>query len=122
MKRIYLTVAAALALAACGPLTPPASIPAPVTIADRTTADEQLASSVEVAYSAWRFAVELGVDTGVFKGAAAATLAKVDRDVYAAVLVARSAYQTANATDFAAAVKAAKVTIARAVVTAKGLK
>lgn len=123
MKRFYLAVAAAMALAACDPTTAVTSIPAaPVTIADRTTADERAASGVELAYQAWVYAVELGVDTGVFKGARAARLAEIDNGVYAAVVAMRYAYKTANANDYFKAYNHAKATIAQAITAAKGLK
>lgn len=117
-----LVLFAALALSACGAATPPtAGVPiAPVGIANRTAADEQVALGVEQGYKALRLALELGVDAGVIKGAHATRAALADQRAYAAVLTVRQAYRTANASSFVAAARSANATLASAIVTVKG--
>jgi hypothetical protein len=119
MKRLTLAVAAALALSACLP-TVPASIPAPVTIADRSTADEQAAIAIELGYKAFRTALELGVDAGALTGARASLAAAADQRAYSAVLAARAAYRTANAADYITAARAANDALRAAIATVKG--
>lgn len=116
-----LIIAAALALGACGaPLTVPASIPAPVELANRTAADEQIAVGAENGYKAFRLVIELGVDTGVIKGERATRAAAADRRAYAALLTLRAAYKTANAADFLTAARSANSAIDQAITVAKG--
>jgi hypothetical protein len=118
MKSLILALSA-LALVACEPVTPN-PIPTPAAFAQRSAADEQIAVGIELGYKAFRTALELGVDTGVIKGARATTAAAADRRAYAAVLTARQAYQTANAADFIAAARKANETIALAIAAVKG--
>lgn len=107
MKRLLFL--APLALAAC---TPPTSIPpAPSTVADKTTLDEQGMLAVELAYKAARMAVETGVDTGLVHGAAAARFASLDNTAYAALQAVRAAYRTGNATNYANALTQARSAI-----------
>ncbi len=113
-------IAAALALSACGVTEAPTIIPAPVELANRTTADEQIAVGIEQGYKAFRLAIELGVDTGVIKGDRAVRAAAADQRAYAAVLTVRQAYRTANEGGFIAAARSANATIAAAIATVKG--
>lgn len=117
MKRLLIAFAA-LSLAACIPSTPPAppiSLPTPAALADRTAADEQAAIAVENGYKAFRIALELGVDTGAIKGERAVRAAKADQTAYRALLVLRTAYQTANKEDFINAARSANSAIAQAI-------
>jgi hypothetical protein len=111
----------ALALVACGsPGTGLGSIPtAPVELANRTAVDEQVAVGIENGYKAFRLAVELGVDTGVIKGDRAVRAKAADNRAYAALLVFRQAYKTANATDFLTAARSANIAVEQAIAVAK---
>lgn len=112
MKMRMIFAAACLALASCGPLAPPTSVPAaPVVVADRTTADEQGMLAVELAYKAARLSVETAVDAGLLKGDRAAQFAQLDTKAYGAVLAARSAYRTANAASYGAALASARAAV-----------
>ncbi len=120
MKHIALF--AALALAACQTGAPVNILPIPVTIADRTVADEQVASGLELGYKAFRVALELGVDTGAIKGARATLAASADQRAYTALLAARAAYRTANAPSYIAAAREANAAIASGIAAVKGAK
>ncbi len=117
-----LIIAVALALSACGATSGPlANIPtAPVALADRTAADEQVAIGVEGGYKAFRLAVELGVDTGVIKGTRAALAASADQRAFAALQALRAAYKTANAADYLTAARSANSAIAQGIAVVKG--
>lgn len=124
MKR-FLLAAIALSLSACvtaGPVgsTTPTSVLAPVTYADRTAVDEQVGVGIELGYKAFRTALELGVDTGVIKGANAVRAKAADATAYRAVQVFRQAYDTANASDLLLAARSANIAIAQALATIKG--
>ena len=114
MKRLLL-LPLVLMLASCGPLLAgfaAPQIPPPVQIANATTLDEQGALGVELAYKAARIAIEVGVDAGLIKGERAARLAVIDDKAYAAVRVARRAYQAGNAADYVTALSQARLAIA----------
>lgn len=124
MKRLLIALVA-LTLAACGTtsglndlITTP---PAPATYANRTAADEQAAVAVENGYKAFRLAIELGVDSGVIKGARATMVAKADQCAYNALLIFREAYRTANSTNLLAAGRSANIAIAQAIAAVKGV-
>jgi hypothetical protein len=119
MKRLILAIAVALALSACT-ATVPVGVPAPVELASRTAADEQVSVGVENGYKAFRLAIELGVDTDVIKGARATLAADADQRAYAAILALRAAYRTANATDFLTAARSANSAVEQAIANAKG--
>jgi len=95
MKRLIIATLAH-ALAACGPftatgdgirtagtiaagVTDAAGVPAPATVADLTTADEQAMLRLERVYKAARSTVELAVDSGLVRGKLASTIAAGDR-------------------------------------------
>ncbi|MES2902842.1 MAG: hypothetical protein V4696_01530 [Pseudomonadota bacterium] len=115
-----LILAGAFALSACVPALPTNIPTAPVEVANRTAADEQIAIGVESGYKAFRLAIELGVDTGVIKGERASRAASADKRAYAALLVLRQAYATANAADFLTAARAANAAVSDAITVAKG--
>ncbi len=123
MKRILISLSA-LALVACTPgyITPGLGsvIVAPVEYANRTAMDEQAAVGVELGYKAFRQTIELGVDSGFIKGERAARAAAADRRAYAALLVVRQAYKTANAQDFLMAIRSGNIAIEQAVAAVKG--
>lgn len=96
-----LVIASALALSACTTIPAP---PPPATIADTTTLDETGAIGVEVAYKAFRTAMELAVDAGMLKGATALRVRDLDNRAYALVSAARAAYRAGNAATYSAAV------------------
>lgn len=118
-----LLLALSLGLAACSttlPADPIASIPAPVSFANRTAADEQIATGIELGYQGFARALELGVDTGVIKGERATRARAAHRAAYQGVLIVREAYKTANAEDFLNAARSANSTIAKAIALVKG--
>lgn len=107
-----LILAAALALSACTTL--PTVPPAPVVVADKTTLDESGALGVEVAYKAFRTAMEMAVDAGLLKGAAAERVKGLDNRAYALVGAARAAYRAGNALSYRQAVDEALAAITSA--------
>lgn len=109
MKRLIFALCPALllALSACAPLgmlaglgTPP---PAPVTLADRTTLDEQGLLGLELAYKGGRMAAEAGVDLGLIRGEVALKLAALDDKAFRALGAARAAYRAGNAASYTTA-------------------
>ncbi len=115
MKKTLLALSAALALTACAPGAITPTIPTPAAYAQRTAADEQIAVGLEQGYKAFRLALELGADTGVIKGERARVAAAADERAYAALLTARVAYTTANASDYISLARNANATIAAAI-------
>ncbi len=115
-----LIIAGALALSACGMATPASIPPGPIEIANRTAADEQAAIGVELAYAAFRTALEIGTDAGVFNGPRAKPVAEADRRVYAAVLAMRAAYRTANSPNFLSVARESRTAIEQALAALKG--
>lgn len=109
------------AVLACAPLAacelPP---PVPASVANSTLLDEQVGQGVELAYAAFRSALELAVDTGRLKGTAASRAAELDNRAYAAVNAVRAAYRTGNATSYAAAARDARLAITDALMSIKG--
>lgn len=118
MKLILIPLS--LALASCTALPGIGTLPPPAAVAERTLADEQAAQGAELAYKAFRTALEIAVDTGFLKGAAAARAAELDRRAFAALGVARKAYTTANSTDYLQAVANARAAIDDALASVKG--
>lgn len=109
------------ALSACALPAAPAGIPAaPVEVADKTVLDERAAFGVELAYEAFRSAVELGVDAGLIKGARATALANLDSRAYQALLVARAAYDAGNAESYSSALSNAREAISDGIALIKG--
>lgn len=121
MIKHIITAFAALALASCSAVTTPGPLPTPSEVVDRTAMDEQAAVSVELAYKAFRTALELAVDSGVLKGERAAKAAKADQTAYNAVLVMRTAYRTANSEDYLNAARSAKIAVEQALATVREL-
>ncbi len=101
MKRIL--IAAALALSACA--TIPAIPPAPASVANASTLDEQTALAVELAYQAAATAV---LATGL---ATKPAVKAADRKAYAAVKAVRAAYDTGNASSYATAAVTARTAL-----------
>jgi hypothetical protein len=120
MKKILLILGAALALSACNP-TAAGPVSTPAEVSNRTAMDEQAAVSVELAYKAFRTALELAVDAGVLKGDNAVKAAKADQTAYNAILVMRAAYKTANSEDYLNAARSAKIAVEQALSTVRGL-
>lgn len=107
MRKLILAAALALSLPAC------TTIPtAPVDVANQTVVDEQAALSVELAYQAAALAVTTAAKVGALKGENAAKAAELDNKAYSAVLAVRRAYDTGNATSYAAAASTARSDIA----------
>jgi hypothetical protein len=105
-----ISVALLCALPACTSLnTIP---PAPGTIADKTTLDEQGALAAELAYKAARIAIETGVDAGLIRGTTAGRVAALDAKAYAALGIVRKAYAAGNAASYTAAITTARAAIA----------
>ncbi len=123
MKRLLIATML-LALSACGGLAPPTTagaistagataadavgVPAPVTVADKTTLDESLGRGANLAYKAARTACEIAVDAGVIKGATATRFRVLNRQAYAAVQAVDRAYATGNARSYREAVDQAQ--------------
>lgn len=118
MKLILIPLS--LALASCTGSAGLGALPPPAAIAERTVADEQAGQGAELAYKAFRTALEIAVDTGFLKGAAATRAAELDRRAFAALKVARKAYTTANSGDYLQAVKNARSAIDAALAAVKG--
>lgn len=114
MRLIFALAAASLAACTPGALSQAVGIPTPIEYAERTAVDEQVGVGIENGYKAFRTAMELAVDTGFLKGARAATVQRANRCAYAAVMVYRQAYQTANKADLLAAARSANIAIAQA--------
>lgn len=122
IRNILLSLSVGFALASCGVSASVPQIPAaPVELADRTAADEQIAVGAENAYKAFRMALELAVDSGVLKGEAAAKAAKADQTAYTALLVMREAYKTANREDWINAARSANIALKQALATIRSL-
>lgn len=109
---------AALALSAC--TTIPALPPAPAAVADKIALDERGAIAAEVAYKAFRTAVEFASDAGLLRGANAKRAADLDNRAYAAVGAARAAYRAGNADSYQRAVDEALKAVAAALSAIKG--
>lgn len=114
-------LAAALALSACtGTQGIPNTPAAPVEVADQTTLDERGAIAAEVAYKAFRTAVEFATDAGMLTGANASRAAHFDNLAYAAVGAARAAYRAGNAESYQKAVDEALKAVGVALASIKG--
>lgn len=121
MRKMMIAALAALCLSACAGGGGLGGIPAaPVEIADQTQLDETGARGVELAYKAFRTALELAVDYGVLKGPDAARAAKLDNDAYSLVNAARAAYSAGNARSYKEAVDAALAAVGSATNALKG--
>ena len=116
MRKLFLFALAPLTLAACD-LNPPVS---PGQVARRTVLDEQAALGVELAYKAFRTALEVAVDAGVLRGERAAQVAALDNRAYAAVQAVRAAYRAGNAASYTQAVSDARAAINAALAAVKG--
>lgn len=116
MRKIVFAAALALSLAGCATLGSPTNLlpPAPAEVADRTVVDEQGAIAVELAYKAFRTAVEAATDAGWIAGDKATQVAALDRRAYSATLAVRAAYSAGNATSYALAIEAANKALAEA--------
>lgn len=114
-------LAFAAALLTVPMLTACETIPAsPGSAADTTVLDEQAAYGVELAYAAARTAAEVGVKAGFIKGETAVKVASADQKAYAAVLLARAAYDTGNADTYETALIDARAAIAALLTLANG--
>ena len=108
MKRLIFALCPALllVLSACAPLGILAGLaqpPPPVTLADRTTLDEQGLLGLELAYKGGRMAAEAGVDLGLIRGEVALKLAALDDKAFRALGAARAAYRAGNAASYTTA-------------------
>ena len=107
MRKLIFANCVALALSGglsgCGALPlltglhPP---PAPLTVADRTTLDEEGLLGLELAYKGARMVAEAGVDLGLIRGEVALKVASLDDKAIRALGAARAAYRAGNATDY----------------------
>lgn len=103
----------AIALLATPPLTACATFPtSPSTVAGSAILDEQVDTSVQLAYKAVRLAMELAVDSSKLKGPAAARVSVLNDTAFAASQAVHKAYLAGNATDYATAFKQAQEAIA----------
>lgn len=122
MRKLFLAAAAlSLSLTGCAGLGTLASVPtSPGQVADQTVLDEQAALGVELAYKAFRTALEVAVDAGLLRGQRAAQAATLDNRAYEAVQAARAAYRSGNAASYAQAVTNARAAIDAALAAVKG--
>jgi hypothetical protein len=114
MRKLFLAALLPLALTACAGLSLPNVPTSPGAVAETTVLDEQGALGVELAYKAFRTALEVAVDAGVLKGANATKAAALDNRAYAAVGAARAAYRAGNAASYSQAVTEARNAITAA--------
>lgn len=108
MKALFIPLS--LALASCNM----GALPAPNTVADRTTLDERAAIGVELAYQA---AAQLALSTGAAKRE---DVKAADRKAYAAVKAVRAAYSAGNASSYPTAAIAAHEAVAALLTAMKG--
>lgn len=87
-----------IALAACQPISSPASY------ANTTTLDERVGIEAETAYSTFALAVDLAAKSGFVHDTTAKNLADLDNRIYTLVQIERAAYKAGNATDYNSAV------------------
>lgn len=122
MRKLLLAVALACApaLAGCSTTGLPSVPTAPAQVADRTVLDEQVGAGVELAYQAFRTALEVATDAGLIRGARATQVAALDNRAYTAVQAVRAAYRAGNANGYAAAATDARAAIAAALAAVKG--
>lgn len=118
LKRLLAPIAALALLGGCSFLTNPPTSPGQV--ADQTTADERVALGVETLYQGWTAMVTTGVELGLIHGDLAAKVQDYDTRIYAAVRVARQAYDAGNAQSYAAATAQVTSLIAEANALIKG--
>lgn len=113
LKRLLAPLAALALLSGCAALSTAISS-GPGTVADQTVTDERVALGVETLYQGWTSMVTTGVELGLIRGDLAARLQDYDRRIYAAVLLARQAYDAGNAASYAQATAQASALIAEA--------
>lgn len=95
--KIY-AIIGCIALAACQPISSPA------TYANTTTIDERAGIEAETAYSAFALAANLAVNSGLVHGTTATNLANLDNKLYSLIQLERTAYKAGNAADYNSAV------------------
>lgn len=122
MRKLLLAAALACApaLSACSTLGLPNIPTAPAQVADRTVLDEQVGAGVELAYKAFRTALEVATDAGLIRGATATRVAALDNKAFAATQAVQRAYKAGNAASYAAAAKEARAAITAALAAVKG--
>jgi hypothetical protein len=113
LKRLLAPIAALALLGGCAGLTS-AITSGPATVADQTVADERVALGVETMYQGWNTMVTTGVELGLIRGPLAGRLQDYDRRIFAAVQLARQAYDAGNAASYAQATAQASALIAEA--------
>jgi hypothetical protein len=109
MKVLFIPMS--LALASCNGI---GTIPAPNTVADRTTLDERAAIAVELAYQA---AAQLALATSAAKRE---NVKAADRRAYAAVKAVRAVYSAGNASSYPTAAIAAHEAVVALLLAIKG--
>jgi hypothetical protein len=120
-RRFCFAFLTAATLAACAGVPGLSTIPAaPAAVAETTVLDEKAAIGAELAYQAFRTAAELAVDAGVLKGERAAAVARADNRAFAALGVARAAYDAGNASSYGSALAEARAAISGALAIIKG--
>lgn len=122
MRKLLLAavLACAPALAGCSTMGLPSVPTAPAQVAERTVLDEQVGAGVELAYKAFRTALEVATDAGIIRGARATQVAALDNRAFAAVQAVRAAYRAGNATGYANAAIEARAAITAALAAVKG--
>lgn len=122
MKRLALILAAAASLAACSPTVTDSvgRIPtAPAVAANATVLDEQVGATVELAYKAFRIALETATDAGLIRGERARQAAALDARAYALTQAVQAAYRAGNASGYVAAALEARRAIEQALLIVK---
>ena len=109
-------------LSACGlmPMLMGAPLPAPASAANNTVLDEQLATTVELAYQTEAELLAIAGRAGFLTADQKAKLRDLDNRAYRAVLATRAAYKAGNAPDYFSAASEARSAIAQTVSVIKG--
>ena len=117
MRRLYLTLAAALSMAVAACSTIASIPPSPAAVADSVKLDEQIGLSLTLAYTASAKAAGLAITTAAalgkpFAPATVKRIGELDTIAFAAVTAVRAAYKAGNATSYLAAISKARSAIA----------
>jgi len=109
LKTLVAALCAPLLLVSCAPMAG-----TPTELANTTIVDERAALGVETLYKGWVAMVDTALDLDLLRGERAARVEALDKDIYAAVQVARQAYDAGNAASYADATARVTALIATA--------
>lgn len=121
MKRaLFLAPLALLSSCALLPAMMGMAPPAPASFANRTNLDEQLATTVELAYQTEAELLLTAAKSGLLDAPTKERLRGLDNQAYRAVLATRAAYKAGNAPDYFTAAADARNAISAVVSAVKG--